>query len=101
MRPRGKCPRRSPARSRPAPAPPPQAAFAAARRPARASRGSRALGELVEVRAPLLPVGVAALLRFLGSIEEEVGVVRQLLNAGDPVLVGVEARLDEPQCERR
>src|SRR3954466_13679273 len=56
-------------------------------------RRSRALGELVEVRAPLLPVGVAAFLRLLGAVEEEVCVVRELLDPGEPVLVRVEARL--------
>src|SRR5690349_6136467 len=36
---------------------------------------SRALRELVEVRAPLLPVRVTALLGLLGRVEEEVRVV--------------------------
>src|SRR4051794_32594100 len=62
-------------------------------------RGSRSFGELVEVRAPLLAVGVTAFLGFLGSVEQQVRVVRQLLDAGETVLVGVEARLDEAQRE--
>ena len=49
----------------------------------------------------LLQVGVAPLLRLLGHVEEQVGVVGELLDAGHPVLVGVEARLHHPQRERR
>src|SRR3954466_1439234 len=61
---------------------------------------SGALRELAEVGLALLAVGVASLLRFLRCIEEEVGVVRQLLDPREPVLGGVEARLEEPQGER-
>src|SRR5205807_1339778 len=97
----GTCLRQWQGRCRPTRGRPPQAACAGAPRPATASAGSRASWELVELRAPLLPVGVAAFLRFLGAVEEQVGVVRQLLDAGKAVLVGVEAGLDQPQRERR
>src|SRR4051794_11260801 len=60
---------------------------------------SRSAGELVEFGAALLAVGVAPFLRLLGSVEEKVRVVCQLLDAGEAVLVGVEARLDQPQGE--
>src|SRR3954463_11500079 len=59
-------------------------------------KASRALRELSEVGLPLLAVGVATLLGLLGRVEEEVGVVRELLDAGEPVLGGVEARLEKP-----
>src|SRR4051794_13134948 len=49
--------------------------------------------ELGEIGFPLLAVRVAALLRFFAHVEEQVGVVGQLLDAGQPVLVGVEAGL--------
>src|ERR671932_2954854 len=62
---------------------------------------SGALRELAEVRLALLAVGVASLLRLLRSVEEEVRVVRELLDAGEAVLGRVEARLQEPQRERR
>src|SRR3954447_14760597 len=62
---------------------------------------SRALREPVEVGLSLLAVGVTALLRLLRHVEEEVGVVRELLDAGEAVLGGVEAGLQEPQRERR
>src|SRR5215212_2649823 len=45
-------------------------------------RPSRSAGELREVRAALLDVGVAALLALLAHVEEQVGVVGQLLDAG-------------------
>src|SRR3954452_14899621 len=61
---------------------------------------SRSPWELDELRTPLLPVRVAALLRLLGSVEEQVRVVRELLDARQPVLVGVETRLDQPERER-
>src|SRR4051794_37366782 len=57
--------------------------------------------EVREVGRPLLVVGVATLLGFLAHVEEQVGVVSQLLDAGHAVLVGVEAGLDQPQGERR
>src|SRR3954462_8918844 len=62
---------------------------------------SRALGELAEVGSALLAVGVTALLRLFGCVEEEVGVVGELLDAGQAVLGSVEAGLQEPQRERR
>src|SRR5215207_2347644 len=61
----------------------------------------RPLRELAEVGLALLLVGVTALLGLLRLVEEEVRVVRELLDAGDAVLVGVEARLEQPQRERR
>src|ERR687884_578970 len=60
---------------------------------------SGALRELAEAGLALLAVGVASLLRLLRSVEEEVGVVRELLDAGQPVLGGIEARLQQPQRE--
>src|SRR3954452_3463399 len=60
---------------------------------------SRALRELAEVGLSLLAVGVASLLRLRRLVEEEVGVVRELLDAGQAVLAGVEAGLEEPQRE--
>src|SRR3954471_1475992 len=62
---------------------------------------SRALRELAEVGLSLLAVGVTALLRLLGHVEEEVGVVRELLDAGEAVLGRVEAGLQQAQRERR
>src|SRR3954468_6967846 len=62
---------------------------------------SRALRELAEVGLSLLAVGVTSLLRLLGHVEEEVGVVRKLLDAGEAVLGGVEARLQQAERERR
>src|SRR5215217_9439872 len=59
------------------------------------------LRELAEVGLALLLVGVTALLGLLRLVEEEVRVVRELLDAGDAVLVGVEARLEQAQGERR
>src|SRR5919206_5039058 len=60
---------------------------------------SGALRELAEVGLALLAVGVASLLRLLGPVEEEVGVVRELLDAREAVLRRVEARLEQPQRE--
>src|SRR5690349_9969729 len=65
------------------------------------SAALRALRESSEVRLSLLAVGVTALLRFLRHVEEEVGVVRELLEAGETVLRRVEAGLEEAQRERR
>src|SRR3954452_17825985 len=62
---------------------------------------SRALREPVEVGLSLLAVGVTALLRLLRHVEEEVGVVRELLEAGEAVLGRIEAGLQEPQRGRR
>src|SRR3954468_23472641 len=61
----------------------------------------RSLWELAEVGSALLAVGVTALLRLFGCVEEEVGVVGELLDAGQAVLRSVEACLQEPQRERR
>src|SRR4051794_104193 len=68
------------------------------------SQSRRVLGplrELAEVGLALLLVGVTALLRLCGFVEEEVRVVGQLLDPGDPVLVRVEAGLQQAQRERR
>src|SRR3954470_5935174 len=64
-------------------------------------RVSRSLRELPEVRGALLLVGVPALLGLLAGVEQEVGVVGQLLQAGEPVLGSVEARLHQAQGEGR
>src|SRR5690242_8012352 len=61
---------------------------------------SRPAGELREVRLALLEVGVAPLLGLLAHVEEKIGVVGELLDAGQAVLVGVEARLEHAQGER-
>ena len=55
--------------------------------------------ELREVRLALLEVGVAPLLRLLAHVEEQVGVVGELLDPGEPVLVGVEAGFQQAQRE--
>src|SRR5829696_7850908 len=65
----------------------------------RGFKASRTFRELREVRAATLLVGVAPLLALLGHVEEERRVVRQLLDAGEPVLGGVEARLEQAQGE--
>src|SRR3954453_22921803 len=62
-------------------------------------KASRALRELAEVGLSLLAVGVAPLRRPLRHVEEEVGVVRELLDAREAVLGRVEARLEEPERE--
>src|SRR5919202_4516409 len=58
-------------------------------------------GELREVRAALLHVGVAALLRLVAHVEEQRRVAGELLHPGEPVVGGVERRLEHPQRERR
>src|SRR4051795_6737168 len=68
-------------------------------RASRRERASRAPRELAEVRLSLLLEGLAPLARLLVSVEEKVGVVGELLDPGVAVLVGVEARLEEPQRE--
>src|SRR4051795_119416 len=60
----------------------------------------RALRESSEVGLSLLAVGVTALLRLLGHVEEEVRVVRELLDAGEAVVRRVEAGLQQAQRER-
>src|SRR5438132_2233117 len=45
--------------------------------------------ERAEVGRALVPEGVASVLRLLRSVEEEIGVVGQLLDAGHAVLLGV------------
>src|SRR4051794_31672085 len=64
--------------------------------PRRPSRSLRILGE---VGLASLLVGVAALLALLGHVEEQRRVVGELLEPGDPVLFGVEARLQQAQRE--
>src|SRR4029450_10510095 len=53
-----------------------------------------------EVRRASPLVGVAALLTLLGHVEEQGRVVGELLDAGQAVLGGVEARLEQPKRER-
>src|SRR5918992_6155180 len=60
---------------------------------------SRPLRELAEVGASLRLVGLAPLARLLAGVEEEVGVVGELLEARHAVLGGMEARLEEPEGE--
>src|SRR5436309_2729038 len=57
---------------------------------------SGALREPGEVGLALLDVCVTTLLGLLRHVEEEVGVVCQLLDAAQAVLGGVEAGLQEP-----
>src|SRR5271165_86358 len=59
------------------------------------------LGEAGEVRTALLPVGVAPLPCLLAAVEQQVCVVRELLNAAQAVLGRVEAGLQHPQREGR
>src|SRR4051812_274573 len=100
-----------PARCRRAPGRPRPAACAAARPSARCAGSLRArwsasprprlgpLGEAREVRCALGLVGLAALLRLLARVEQEVRVVSQLLDAREAVLGGMEAGLQEAQRE--
>src|SRR5689334_16026777 len=60
---------------------------------------SRSSRELRVVRPAPLKIGVAALLGLLAHVEEEICVVSQLLDPGQPVLISVEARFDHPQGE--
>src|SRR4051794_31875099 len=66
--------------------------------PRRRSWSARVLGE---VGRALLLERLAALTGLLAAVEEQVGVVGQLLDPGVAVLVGVKARLDKPQRKRR
>src|SRR3954451_2135901 len=90
--------RRRRPRCRRAPARSPRAG-SAAWRPSTRCAGSRSLRELREVRALAALPGVAALLALLGHVEEQRRVVGELLEAGDPVLRGVEARLQQAKRE--
>src|SRR6202011_2048653 len=63
-------------------------------------RWSGALREAGEVWGTLLPVGVAPLLGLLAAVEEEVRVMCQLLDSGQAIFGGVEARLQQAQRER-
>src|SRR4051794_32861128 len=60
---------------------------------------SRTFGELREVRGLAALPGVAPLLALLGHVEEQRRVVGELLEARDPVLGGVEARLQQAERE--
>src|SRR4051794_23321317 len=55
---------------------------------------------LGEVRAASLLVGVAALLALLRHVEEQRRVMGELLDTGEAILGGVEARLEQPQGKR-
>src|SRR4051794_22903338 len=61
--------------------------------------GLRPAREAREVRLALLEEGSPPLRRLLAAVEQQVRVVRQLLDAGVAVLLRVEARLHEPQRE--
>src|SRR5437588_1308488 len=63
--------------------------------------GSGAARELREVGLALLQVGVPPFLGLIAHIEQQVGVVGELLEPRQPVLVGVEARLQQTERERR
>src|SRR4051812_17762245 len=52
---------------------------------------------LGEVWAAPLLVGIAPLLSLLAHVEEESRIVGELLDPGDPVLVRIEARLQQSQ----
>src|SRR5438270_13951142 len=60
----------------------------------------RASGEPAELGLALLDVGVTPLLGLLAEVVEQRGVARQLLDAGQPVVGGVHARLDHPERQR-
>src|SRR6476659_8458118 len=60
----------------------------------------RPLRESREVGLALLAVGVPSLLGLLVSVEQEIRVVGELLDARQAVLGRVEARLQQPQRER-
>src|SRR6266545_4342124 len=60
----------------------------------------RALGKLGEVRLAFLHVGVATFLRLVAHVVEERRVARELLDAGKPVVGGVEPGLEHAQRER-
>src|SRR4051795_3872569 len=82
--------------------PPPFARRPDCRSPWASLRGcSRPLRELGEVGPALGLVGLAALLRLVAGVEEQVGVVGELLDAGEAVLLGVEAGLHHAQREGR
>src|SRR4051812_5570465 len=59
----------------------------------------RPLRVLGEVRAASLLEGVAALLPLLAHVEEQGRVVGELLDAGEAILSGVEARLEQAEGE--
>src|SRR5919199_2820706 len=67
----------------------------------RTASALRSPGELREVGAALLDVGVAALLGLVAHVEQQRGVAGELLHAGQPVVGGVEGRLEHPQRQRR
>jgi hypothetical protein len=72
--------------------------------PLGASRGAErgaATGKPGEVGLALLQVGVSPFLSLLGHVEEEVRVMGELLDPGQPILIGVEARLEHAQRKRR
>src|SRR5450755_4656610 len=53
------------------------------------------------IRLALVPVCIAALLRLLASVEQEVRVVGELLDPAQSILGRVEARLQQSQREGR
>src|SRR5215212_4099909 len=62
---------------------------------------SGTVGKPREVGFAFLFVGVAAFLGLLATVEEEISIVGELLDAGVAVLVGMEARFQETKRERR
>src|SRR5689334_12918171 len=59
----------------------------------------RPLGELGEVGLSLLHVCVAPFLRLFAQVVEERRIARELLDAGQAVVGGVETRLEKAQCQ--
>src|SRR3954447_3810290 len=65
----------------------------------RAPTPSRSPRELAEIGRSFLLEGLAPLPSLLAAVEEQVGVVGQLLDPGVAVLMGIEAGLDQAQGE--
>ena len=93
----------SPARSIAAAVPTSTGAIAAGRVRGRAAISQIFTGDGGTSRSPgaALLVGVAPLLPLLAHVEEQGGVVGELLEPGEAVLLRVEAGLQQPQRERR
>src|SRR5437773_9228868 len=58
------------------------------------------LRKFLEVGFPFLDIRVAPLLRLLTEVVKERGVTGELLDAREPIIGGVEARLQQAQGER-
>src|SRR5260370_39841665 len=61
---------------------------------------SRSLGKLRKIGLSLLHVRVAAFLRLFAHVVEKSCVARELLDAGQPVIGSVQARLEKAQGKR-